>query len=53
MEIPKDLTWRITKYDNRTDDLLLSDQDKLKNRVAAKENPGNYFIDYQIRMPLF
>jgi hypothetical protein len=40
VEKPKDLTWRIVRYDNYEVPLVLSDISAIQNKEAPASNPG-------------
>ena len=56
IEKPKDLTWRIVRYDNYEVPLVLSDISAIQNKEAPASNPGMdlfhiYRFCYSISLP--
>lgn len=40
LQIPQDLSWKILRYRNKTDDLIVSDIDEIRCIEPLKDNPG-------------
>lgn len=40
LEIPTNLSWKIMRYENKHDDLILSDIDEMKNLTSPQDKPS-------------
>jgi len=47
LEIPTNLSWKIMHYENKHDDLILSDIDEMRKLTSPQDKPSiNYFFTY-------
>ncbi|XP_015601850.1 pseudouridylate synthase 7 homolog isoform X2 [Cephus cinctus] len=52
MEIPSDLSWRIMRYKERYDDLILCDVDEMRGNVPPKDEPDGKYKALVVEMSL-
>ncbi|XP_046752545.1 pseudouridylate synthase 7 homolog [Diprion similis] len=52
LEIPSDISWRIMRYQERHDDLILCDIDEMRGLSAPKENPEGRYKALIVEMSL-
>ncbi|XP_015513155.1 pseudouridylate synthase 7 homolog [Neodiprion lecontei] len=52
LEIPSDISWRIMRYQERYDDLILCDIDEMRGLPAPKENPEGRYKALIVEMSL-
>ncbi|KAJ8674532.1 hypothetical protein QAD02_005794 [Eretmocerus hayati] len=52
LEIPQNLTWKIIRYNNKIEDLILSDMDEMMEKKPIEDNPEGQFKALIVQMSL-
>lgn len=52
VQVPQNISWKILRYLNKTDDLIMSDIDEMKGYEPPKDNPEGMFKALVIQMSL-